>query len=134
MLSWVSSQLNNFSQISACSFCSCLYPEVIIPQVHLLTFCLISHPSKQLQPSSLYRSLGKIIYKTPTISSSLPHIELQLKQYSGFLGGSEDKTSVAIWETWVWFLGREDPLEKEMATHSSTLACKIPWMEKPGRL
>ena len=33
-------------------------------------------------------------------------------------------------ETWVRFLGWEDPLEKEMATHSSTLAWKIPWMEK----
>ena len=32
------------------------------------------------------------------------------------------------------FLGREDPLEKEMAPHSSTLAWKIPWMEEPGRL
>ena len=32
-----------------------------------------------------------------------------------------------MWETWVQFLGREDPLEKEMATHSSTLAWKIPW-------
>ena len=31
-------------------------------------------------------------------------------------------------------LGREDPLEKEMATHSSALAWKIPWMEEPGRL
>ena len=31
-------------------------------------------------------------------------------------------------------LGQEDPLEKEMATHSSALAWKIPWMEKPGRL
>ena len=30
--------------------------------------------------------------------------------------------------------GREDPLEKEMATHSSILACKIPWIEEPGRL
>ena len=40
----------------------------------------------------------------------------------------------AMWETWVQSLGREDPLEKEMATHSSTLAWKIPWMEKPGRL
>ena len=39
-----------------------------------------------------------------------------------------------IQETGVWSLGREDPLEKEMATHSSTLAWKIPWMEKPGRL
>ena len=37
-------------------------------------------------------------------------------------------------ETWVRSLGREDPLEKEMVTHSSTLAWRIPWMEKPGRL
>ena len=35
-------------------------------------------------------------------------------------------------ETWVSSLGWEDPLEKEMATHSSTLAWKIPWMEEPG--
>ena len=35
-------------------------------------------------------------------------------------------------ETWVQSLGREDLLEKEMATHSSILACKIPWMEEPG--
>ena len=40
----------------------------------------------------------------------------------------------AMPETWVQSLGREDPLEKEMATHSSTLAWKIPWMEEPGRL
>ena len=37
-------------------------------------------------------------------------------------------------ETWVRSLGREDPLEKEMATHSSTLAQKIPWMEELGEL
>ena len=37
-------------------------------------------------------------------------------------------------ETRVQSLGREDPLEKEMATHSSTLAWRIPWKEKPGRL
>ena len=37
-------------------------------------------------------------------------------------------------ETWVRSLGWEDRLEKEMATHSSTLACKIPWTEEPGRL
>ena len=39
-----------------------------------------------------------------------------------------------MWETWVRSLDPEDPLEKEMATHSSTLAWKIPWMEEPGRL
>ena len=37
-------------------------------------------------------------------------------------------------ETQVQSLGWEDPLEKEMATHASTLAWKIPWMEEPGRL
>ena len=35
---------------------------------------------------------------------------------------------------WVRSLGQEEPLEKEMATHSSTLGWKIPWMEEPGRL
>ena len=40
----------------------------------------------------------------------------------------------AMWETWVGELGWEDPLEKEMAAHSSTLAWKIPWMEEPGGL
>ena len=37
-------------------------------------------------------------------------------------------------ETWVGFLGWEDPLEKEMATHSSTLAWRIPWTEELGGL
>ena len=40
----------------------------------------------------------------------------------------------AIRETQVQSLGREEPLEKEMATHSSTLAWRIPWMEERGRL
>ena len=39
-----------------------------------------------------------------------------------------------MWETRVQSLGWEDPLEKEMAIHSSTLAWKIPWREEPGRL
>ena len=40
----------------------------------------------------------------------------------------------AMWEIWVRSLGWEDPLEKEMATHSSILAWRIPWTEEPGRL
>ena len=39
-----------------------------------------------------------------------------------------------MWETWVRSLGREDPLEKEMATYSSLLAWRIPWTEEPGGL
>ena len=40
----------------------------------------------------------------------------------------------AMWETWVQSLGQEDPLEKEMATHSIILAWRIPWTEEPGGL
>ena len=51
-----------------------------------------------------------------------------------FPGGSEVKHLPAMQETWVRSLGREDPLEKEMATDSSILAWRIPWMEGPGGL
>ena len=51
-----------------------------------------------------------------------------------FPGAQMVKRLPAVWETWVRSLGWEDPLEKEMATHSSTLAWKIPWMEERGRL
>ena len=44
------------------------------------------------------------------------------------------KNSPAMQETPIQFLGPEDPLEKEMATHSSILAWKIPWTEEPGGL
>ena len=44
------------------------------------------------------------------------------------------KHQPALWDTWVQSLGQEDPMEKEMATHSSILAWRIPWTEEPGRL
>ena len=44
------------------------------------------------------------------------------------------KSLPAMWKTWVLSLGQEDPLEKEMATHSNILAWKIPLMEKLGEL
>ena len=44
------------------------------------------------------------------------------------------KNMPAVQETWVWSLGWEDPLEKEMATHSSILPWKIPWTDEPSRL
>ena len=51
-----------------------------------------------------------------------------------FPDGSDVKRLPTMWETWVQSLGQEDLLEKEMATHSSILAWKIPWTEEPGRL
>ena len=44
------------------------------------------------------------------------------------------KNSPVMQETWVGSLGLEDPLEKEMATHSRILAWRIPWTEEPGGL
>ena len=44
------------------------------------------------------------------------------------------KNLSAMWETWVQSLSCEDPLEDEMATHSSILAWRIAWTEEPGRL
>ena len=55
----------------------------------------------------------------------------------GFPSGSVVKILLPMQETqemWVRSLGQEDPLEKEMAPHSSILASKIPWAEEPGRL
>ena len=51
-----------------------------------------------------------------------------------FLVAQMVKCLPAMRETWVQSLGWEDPLEKEMATHSSILAWEIPWREEPGRL
>ena len=44
------------------------------------------------------------------------------------------KSLLTLQETWVQSLDQEDPLEKEMATHSSILDWRIPWTEEPGRL
>ena len=44
------------------------------------------------------------------------------------------KSLLALQETWVQFLGSEDPLEKGMATHASILAGRIPWTEEPGSM
>ena len=55
-------------------------------------------------------------------------------RFKGFPGGSEVKASACNAETWVKSLGQKDPLEKEMATHSSILAWRIPWMEELGGL
>ena len=54
--------------------------------------------------------------------------------FGGFPGGSDSKASACIAGNPGSSLGQEDPLEKEIATHSSILAWRIPWTEEPGRL
>ena len=60
----------------------------------------------------------------------IPYVYL----YGAFLVAQRLKNLSAMQETWVQSLGQEDPREKEVATHSSSLAWKIPWMEEPGKL
>ena len=62
------------------------------------------------------------------------HIIAQAQYSLDFPDGSVMKNPSEMREMWVRPLGWEDVLEKEMATHSSILAWKIPWIEKSGRL
>ena len=57
-----------------------------------------------------------------------------MEGFSAVSGAQTVKRLLTIRDTWLQSLGWEDPLEKEMATHSSILAWKIPWTEEPGRL
>ena len=59
---------------------------------------------------------------------------MRVSCFSGSLVAQRLKHLPGMRETQLWSLGREDPLEKEMATHSSTLAWRIPLREEPGRL
>ena len=52
----------------------------------------------------------------------------------GFPDDSVVKHPPAVQKTWVSSLGQEDPVEEEMAAHSSTLVWRVPWTEEPGRL
>ena len=61
------------------------------------------------------------------------YVEILIPRVMASLVAQTVKRLPAMRETWVRFLGWEDPLEKEMAIHSSTLAWKIPWTEEPGR-
>ena len=61
-------------------------------------------------------------------------LRMHSEAYGTYMMAQMIKNLPAVQETWFRSLGREDPLEKGMATHSSVLAWKIPWMEEPGGL
>ena len=88
-------------------------------------------------PFICWWTFGAIIYKAARmfVFKSLCELTKRIyKELLGFHGGSAVKNLPAMQETWVWFLGGDDPLEKEMATHSSILAWRTPWTEEPGWL
>ena len=69
-----------------------------------------------------------------SLQGALLRLARYLERFGLSLVAQRVKRLPAMQETWVQYLGQEDPLEKETATHSSTLAWKIPWTEKPGGL
>ena len=82
------------------------------------------------------RPQGKPLNIT-VIQAYAPTSNAQKAEFEWFIdfpGGSNGKVSAYNVGNLVQSLGREDLLEKEMASHSSVLAWKIPWMEEPGRL
>ena len=101
-----------------------------MPPPESLSFCLLHPENPVFAPSQQL-----LFWNLPPITGNSFRTDLGLLVISGgFPGGSEVKASAWNAGDRVWSLGREDPLEKEMATHSSILVWRIPWREEPVRL
>ena len=93
-------------------------------------------PAPRCHSPSLTDAHRGPLHLSRSLSISLLHdgLSSQAKYLQGLPGGSAVKNLPAVQETSVGSLDQEDPLEEEMATHSSVLAQEIPWTEEPGRL
>ena len=94
--------------------------QVLVAEIQLTETSVILAQNPEVERFYSWYIQGSIFYESlPSVSS---------------LVAQRLKRLPTRWETRVQSLGREDPLEKEMATHSSILAWRIPWTEEPGRL
>ena len=93
--------------------------KYLFNNVTLIYFGMTFHLFFPLLPSSFFSSFSS----SPSLLALL-----------GFPGGSVVKNHLPMQEMWVQSLVQEDPLEKDIATHSGILAWEIPWTEEPGRL
>ena len=91
-----------------------------------LLYCCLKNP---VDRGAWQATVHRVAKSLTRLSDSFPSFQIT----RGF-NSQMVKYLPTMRETWVRSLGREDPLEKEMATHSSTLAWKIPWTEEHGRL
>ena len=107
------------------------------------TIALISHASKVMLKMLQTRLQQYINHELPDVQTGFRQGRGTRDQIANIHWNINITTSLLaqmvkclseMWETWVQSLGWEDPLVKEMAIHSSTIAWKIPWMEEPGRL
>ena len=105
--------------------------QTFVDKVMSLLFNMLSSlvitflPRSKCLLISWLQSPSAVILEPPKIKSAAVSISLVAQTV---------KHQSTMRETWVWSLGREDPLEKEMAIHSGTIAWKIPWTEETGRL
>ena len=108
----------------------------------ILSKTLSSFSTHFLSPRAVFSTEADDTIFRPDFTAIWGHPRKSV-QINGGPGGSDKMSDLvaqtvkrlpAMWETWVRFLGQEDPLEKEMAIPSSTLAWKIPWTEEPDRL
>ena len=124
---------------------ACTHDVFIFTEFHLISFMDLSCPTTCGTPDNLSHKMhyhqNHKFWKTADISGSQGQgLSYMLAISLFFLGLSTSLVAQTVkhlptmTETWVQSLGREDLLEKEMATHSSILVWKIPWTEDPGRL
>ena len=91
-------------------------------------------PKLLREGNKLHSSIVLITVHSINLSAFYPGKQWAILLSGASLVAQRVKCLLALQETWVRSLGREDPLEKEMATDSSVLAWKIPWTENPGRI
>ena len=110
-----------------------------MPNVLISSILLIFHNARKYQNTMLYTAnihnfhlsiVSQYIWEK---TERWLHLQKTTKK-QGFPGGSVVKNLPAVQETWVQSLGLEDPLEKELETHSGIFAWKIPWTEEHGGL
>ena len=90
-------------------------------------------PASSVHEISKARVLDGLSFHSPG-DFSQPRDQTHISGIGSSLVAQMVKCLPTMWEPWVLSLGQEDPLEKEMANHSSTLSWKIPWTEEAGRL
>ena len=110
-----------------------MFPDTFIFPL-LCIIIIVVYPILKKQKPTLIPLHPHSYFFDPLVAKQYSQIVIILCLEYASLVAQMVKCLPAVWETWVQFLGREDPLEKEMAPHSSTLAWKIPWKEEPDRL
>ena len=98
------------------------------------SFPLVLNWLLTIQPLTLFSGLRNKLFLLGLDAQVLEHTVCGVFCCWTSLVAQTVKRLSAMRETWVWSLGWEDPLEKEMAIHSSTIAWETPWTEEPGRL